>query len=170
MKKGVRTSPPICLIIALARLISGKLKLSKKQVGQTITMEHENHFNIFRHIQQYPACTYLGCCVFIVQFKFAKLSFKGNKMTSVIPMLLIAGFPGFQQKIYAVNERNGFWQGLYQWKSKEYLEAYKKSFVFRVMNKRAVPGSVNSFEILNYSLDEFLKASEFKDNRKSKIS
>jgi hypothetical protein len=71
-------------------------------------------------------------------------------------MLLITGFPGFVKKIYAVNPENGYWQGMYQWKSLRHLEEYKKSFVFRIMNKRAIQGSINSFEIENENLVNFI--------------
>jgi hypothetical protein len=71
-------------------------------------------------------------------------------------MLLIAGYPGFMQKIYALNPKNGYWQGMYQWKSITHLEAYKKSFVFRMMNKRALIGSVQLDKVKNYQLDKLL--------------
>ena len=62
----------------------------------------------------------------------------------------------FIKKIYAVNTENGYWQGMYQWKSLKHLEEYKKSFVFRIMNKRAIPGSIISFEIENENLINFI--------------
>ena len=86
------------------------------------------------------------------------LSHKANKLASIIPMLMIAGFPGFIAKIYAVNPENGYWQGMYQWKSVEYLEEYKKSLVFRIMNKRAIRGSVTMSEIKDQSLNDFINA------------
>ena len=72
-------------------------------------------------------------------------------------MLLITGFPGFVKKIYAVNKKNGYWQGMYQWESLEYLEEYKKSFVFKVMNKRAIPETIKSIQYENKSLDNFIR-------------
>jgi hypothetical protein len=72
-------------------------------------------------------------------------------------MLLITGFPGFTAKIYAVNYKNGFWQGMYQWKSTQHLDEYKKSFVFRIMNKRAIPGSIHSFTIENKIILDFIE-------------
>ncbi len=171
----IRKMPPVCLIIAIGRLISGRLRCSGKHNGRSIFMENDNYFKVFRQIHTYPTTSCLGSCVFIVQFKFTRLSFRGNKLASIIPMLIIAGFPGFQQKIYAVNKNSDYWQGMYQWQSKKQLDAYKKSLVFRIMNKRAVPGSVRSFEILNYRMDDFLKAIEINskykvEKLKSKIS
>ena len=72
-------------------------------------------------------------------------------------MLLIAGFPGFQKKMYAVNVKNGYWQGMYQWRSQSDLEAYQKSLVFRMMNKRAVKGSVTTDTFSNINLDNFIQ-------------
>ena len=72
-------------------------------------------------------------------------------------MLLITGFPGFNTKIYAVNNETGYWQGLYQWESKQALEEYKKSFVFRMMNKRAISNSLSSIEIINQQLTYFIE-------------
>jgi len=71
-------------------------------------------------------------------------------------MLLITGFPGFVTKMYAVNHENGYWQGMYQWKSMKYLEEYKKSFVYRMMNRRAISSSLNSFELENTQLNDYI--------------
>jgi hypothetical protein len=71
-------------------------------------------------------------------------------------MLLIAGFPGFDVKIYGVNKRNGYWQGMYQWQSKQVLEEYKRSFVFRMMNKRAIKSTLRTMELENQNLTDFI--------------
>ena len=154
--RKIKKVPLVCLIIATTRLLFGRLRLSGKYNQKSIKMEDENFFKVFRHIQKYPLHPSLGSCVFVVRFKFSRLSFTGNRIASFIPMLLIAGFPGFQQKIYAVNESNGYWQGMYQWQSKEYLEAYKKSFVYRMMNKRAIKESIQSFEIEKQQLNDYV--------------
>jgi hypothetical protein len=72
-------------------------------------------------------------------------------------MLLITGFPGFQAKMYAIDKDNGYWQGIYQWESEGALEEYKKSFVLRMMNKRAVTGTVSYSQRSGKSLDEFIE-------------
>ena len=59
-------------------------------------------------------------------------------------MLVIAGFPGFQTKMYALNKENGFWQGMYQWESSKHLEDYLNSFVYKMMNKRAIKETISS--------------------------
>lgn len=157
MTSKFRKSPPVCLAISLFRLAIGKLSLTDLYLDKTVLMNDNSKYKIFRHItiknvEDDPEST-----VFIVSFKFARLSHKANKKASIIPMLLITGFPGFVKKIYAVNPENGCWQGMYQWKSLQHLEEYKKSFVFRIMNKRAILGSINSFEIENENLVNFIE-------------
>lgn len=71
-------------------------------------------------------------------------------------MLLITGYPGFVSKCYAVNSNNGYWQGMYQWKSLNDLESYKKSFIFRMMNKRAISETMVSQTVIHQTLDGFL--------------
>ena len=151
-------TPVICLINSFILLLTGRLRLTKRYLNNAIKMGSGNNYVIFRHIATYPLIQMDGECVFVVSFKFASLSHKANKLTSIIPMLMIAGFPGFIAKIYAVNPENGYWQGMYQWKSFEYLEAYKKSFVFKMMNKRAIPGSITMSEIKDQSLNDFINA------------
>jgi hypothetical protein len=156
MSTKFRKSPLICLIISLFRLAIGKLSLNDLYLDKTVLMKDNSKYRIFRHITIKNVENDAETTVFIVSFKFARLSHKANKKASIIPMLLITGFPGFVKKIYAVNPENGYWQGMYQWKSLRHLEEYKKSFVFRTMNKRAIQGSINSFEIENENLVNFI--------------
>ena len=156
----MRKVPFICLIIALFQLLIAKLKLKKQYIGKSVKMTDGQLFKIFRHITRYPLIESSDNIVFIVRFKFARLSHKANKIASIIPMLIIAGFPGFMTKIYAVNPENGYWQGMYQWKSWKHLEAYKKSFIYRMMNNRAIKGSLQSVELSNKSLNIILNESK----------
>jgi len=150
-------SPPVCLGISIVRLLIGKLRLPKECIDQKVRMETGEEYTIFRHITKRNPKTDSQQVIFIVSFKFAKLSHKGNKLASIIPMLLITGFPGFITKIYAVNIENGYWQGMYQWKSKEALEEYKKSFVFKMMNKRAIDETIKSMDLEEESLISFIE-------------
>lgn len=156
MSAKLRKLPLSCLVISIFRLLSGELRLSDQFIGNIVEMDENSNYEIFRHITNKQVESDFKSTVFIVSFKFSKLSHKANKRASIIPMLLITGFPGFVKKIYAVNHKNGYWQGMYQWASVEDLEEYKKSFVFKVMNKRAVPGSINSVQYENKSLDYWL--------------
>lgn len=154
----IRKLPPVCLLIALAKIITGNLKLSKEYLGAEVKNQDGYIFWVFRNIKTQNRPSTNEACVFVVSFKFAHLSFSANKITSMIPMLLIAGFPGFIQKLYAYNPENGYWQGMYEWKSKQDLEAYKKSFVFRMMNKRAIKNSITTFVLADYNLSYFMDA------------
>jgi hypothetical protein len=157
MTSKFRRHPLICLSLSIFRLITGKLRLSDQCIGEIIEMDDNSNFQIFRHITASKVIFNSKYTVFIVSFKFSHLSNKANKLTSIVPMLLITGFPGFIKKVYAVNYKNGYWQGMYQWESLEYLEEYKKSFVFKVMNKRAIPETIKSIQYENKSLDNFIK-------------
>ena len=153
----IRKITPVCLLISLARLLTGRLRFSKSFLAGEVSGIDGKTYKIFRHILIYPQNEESGTHVFVVSFKFSHLSFRANKLASVIPMLLIAGFPGFMQKIYALDPLSGNWQGMYQWRSQKDLEAYQKSFVFRMMNKRAVKGSVISITIPHTTLNDYIK-------------
>jgi len=158
----IRKTPVVCLIIAVIKLFTGRLRLSKKYLNKTIEMENGKEFVIFRHITTTLDQVNEGC-VFIISFKFAHLSHKANKLASIIPMLMIAGFPGFVVKMYAVNPDDGYWQGMYQWKSIEHLQDYKKSFVFKMMNKRSLKDSINIIEMTNQKLTDFIDSHLFEE-------
>ena len=130
MSKELRTIPPVCLSIAIAELLTGRLKISREYVGRETVSDGCQVFTIIRQIKRRKAKFADGHITFVVRFKFAHLSHQANKLASIIPMLLIAGSPGFVQKLYAVNQENGYWQGMYEWRSENHLEAYKRSFVY----------------------------------------
>jgi hypothetical protein len=148
----LRYLPPVCLLIALFRILTGRLRYSYEYVNQTVQAEDGNEYSIFRQISSHTEISSEHSCVFIVRFKFKHLSHKANKIASKIPMLLIAGHPGFISKCYAVNRKNGYWQGMYEWKSIQDLETYKKSFVFRMMNKRVISSTVQFKTMINQTL------------------
>jgi hypothetical protein len=137
-------------------VIIGKLRLSDRFVGREVNMQEGQVFTVFRHITRHPLPESDAPVVFIVSFKFARGSHEANKLASIVPMLLITGFPGFAIKMYAVNKSNGYWQGMYQWQSKQALEAYKQSFVFRMMNKRAIKDSLKILVVENQTLVDFM--------------
>ena len=155
MTTKVRKNPIICLLLSLGRFIVGRLRYSKEYVGITIKMENGEEYQIFRHIKFIHQSNDGQGSVFIVSFKFARLSQKANKFVSQFPMLLITGFPGFRTKMYAVNRENGYWLGMYQWESKRALEEYKQSFVLKVMNRRAIDGTVTYREFERHLLTDY---------------
>lgn len=156
MATKFRKSPPVCLVISIGRLLVWKLRLSKHYINETVKTEDGQKFIIFRHIYYYPVDDNEQSVTYIVRFKFARLSHNANRFASIIPMLLITGFPGFQTKMYAVNKENGYWQGMYQWKSKKHLDDYLKSFVYKMMNKRAIKETISSREYSNQLLIDYI--------------
>jgi len=158
----MRSMPVVCLIISIFRLISGKLVLSRKYHKIEIKTDGKKVFRIFRYISLKNAERNNTGCVFLVSFKFAHLSHRINKLTSIIPMLIIAGTPGFIEKIYAVDPDEGYWQGMYQWESILHLEQYRKSLVFRMMNRRALPESISSTVKEQESLTDFIESHKIK--------
>ena len=129
MPKKIRILPPVCLSVAILELLTGKLGMSREFTGCETVSDDGQVFTIFRQIKKRKAEFSDSHVTFVVSFRFAHLSHRANKLASIIPMLVIAGTPGFVQKLYAVNEENGFWQGMYEWRSANHLEAYQKSFV-----------------------------------------
>ena len=159
----MRTLPVVCLLISVIRLITGKLIISRKYLDTEIKTDEGKVFRIFRYISLKTSETNSRGSVFLVSFKFASLSFRVNKLTSIIPMLIIAGTPGFTTKIYAVCPDDGYWLGMYQWDSIENLNKYKTSFVFRMMKRRAIADSLSTVEIADKSLIEFLDEHKIKN-------
>ena len=157
MVSKLRKHPLICLLLSAFCLLVGRLRLKRLYIKSMIKMDDDSAFQIFRYISRENIDINQNHTVFILKFKFSQLSFKANKLTSIIPMLLITGFPGFQKKIFCVNHLNGYWQGMYQWANLECLEEYKKSLVFRVMNKRAIPESISTEHFVDSDLDPFVK-------------
>ena len=157
MAMNFRKSPLACLGTSFVKLLFGRLKYSKLYSGTALKMKDGQQFTIFRHITVYPLNESKATTVFIVRFKFERLSHKANKIASIIPMLLITGFPGFNTKMYSINNTNGYWQVIYQWKSKQALEDYKKSFVFKMMNKRTIKETMRADEFDNQLLNNFIK-------------
>lgn len=156
MSNKLRRHPLTCLVISIYRLLIGKLIFSKQFIGETVKMDKKSNYQNFRHITNKHVASDNKSIVFIVSFKFSSLSHKANKLASIIPMLLITGFPGFEKKIYAVNHENGYWQGMYQWKTKKHLDDYLNSFVYKMMNKRALKETISSRKYDDQLLNNFI--------------
>jgi hypothetical protein len=144
-------------MISLVKLLFRRLRTSSLYVGKTIQMENGDKYEIYRHIKSNHKITGDQELIFIVSFKFARFSHKINKKLSIIPMLLITGFPGFRAKMYAVNKKTGYWRGMYQWESNKALEEYKKSFVLSMMNKRALSDTVKYDELHKHILNDYIE-------------
>ena len=84
--------------------------------------------------------------VFKVIFKFSGLPLAFNKRLSIIPAPFLMAKLGFLEKIWTVSE-DGYFQGIYQWTSKEFAETYPDSFIFKLMTKRSAEGTL-SYEVI----------------------
>lgn len=159
-KNRVRRLPPVCALVAVLRMLTGRLRLESRYVGSIIVMEDGQRFRVFRHLslsgneerEQGPPAP----AVLVVRFKFARFSQALNRLLSLIPVPLIGGYPGFRQKLWMVQEETGYWQGVYEWESTEAVEAYRRSFVLGAMNRRAEPRSVSHTVVPRTTLEDYV--------------
>ena len=150
--------PIVCLVVSLARFLLGKLVFSRSFIRQVIRTENDEPFMIFRHVGIPEQKSSGTGAVLLIRFRFNALPDCLNRFISLFPMLLITGFPGFRTKMYAVNHENGYWMGLYEWKSLQALRDYRGSFVLKVMNRRASAGSVTYRELPGTNLSDYIEA------------
>ena len=152
-----------CLIIArttIGNLLRGYVHFPKEYVGDVLTMEDGKMFTVFRRLKvDGKGDNPDDLAVFKVRFKFKNLSTGANKRLSIIPAPFLMGMTGFREKNWTINENTNDFQGIYQWTSREMAERYPDTFIFKLMTKRAAPGTV-SYEIIpNTDLSEYLSAS-----------
>ena len=151
-----------CLIIArttIGNVLRGSVHFPEEYVGDVLTMEDGQKFTVFRRLKvDGNVDKHDDLAVFKVRFKFKNLSTGANKRLSIIPAPFLMGMTGFREKNWAINEKTNDFQGIYQWTSREMAERYPDTFIFKLMTKRAAPGTV-SYEILpNTDLSEYLSA------------
>ena len=168
--KTARYNPFFCFFIAIGNALWGSIRFSREHVGNILRMDDGHAYTVFRQVSLTGASSSQSSepataspprppttAVFIARFKFARFSQRCNRILSLIPIPLIVGFPGFQEKIWMVDEETGYWQGVYQWESERAIEAYQQSFVLGVMNKRAVQASISYTILPNTRLSEYVK-------------
>ena len=151
-----------CLIIArttIGNVLRGSVHFPEEYVGDVLTMEDGHKFTVFRRLKvDGQGENHDNQAVFKVRFKFKNLSTGANKRLSIIPAPFLMGMKGFREKDWTINENTNDFQGIYQWSTKETAERYPDTFIFKLMTKRAAPGTV-SYEILpNTDLSEYLSA------------
>lgn len=121
-------------------------------------MDDGLEFKIFRHMHLESKDQSEIGSIFIVRFKFKKFSHNTNVRMSRIPILLIAGFPGFRDKLWMIDWKTDYWQGIYQWKDVETIENYKKSFVLGIMNKRSINATISYHVINDKNIDDYIQS------------
>ena len=139
-------------------LFGGRVHFPEDLLGANLTMEDGNQFVVFRRLQvEGNHHSTEGCAVFKVRFKFKNLKLAINKHLSKIPAPFLIGMEGFREKYWTFDDQTGYFQGIYQWESKEIAEKYPDSFIFKLMTKRSAPGTV-SYEIIpNTGLSQYIK-------------
>ena len=131
----------------ISNLFKGRVHFPKEYVGKIFTMEDGQEFTAFRHLIVDPKkVTDTPSSVFKVRFKFSKLPIQINKRLSLFPTPFLIAKPGFSEKIWTLN-KDGYFQGIYQWETKEFAESYPQSFIFKMMTKRSSAGTL-SFEVI----------------------
>jgi hypothetical protein len=140
-----------CLSIGrlfVANIFSGRVHFPGKDVGATLKMEDGKEFKVFRRLQvEGREGSHGAGAVFKVRFRFKSLELETNKRLSMIPAPFLMGIEGFREKYWTFHEKTDEFQGIYQWESKESAENYPDSFIFKLMTKRAAPGTL-SYEII----------------------
>ena len=156
---AIRNNPFSSVLATIGNAFRGRIHCSQKYIGKALKMDDGQQFTIFRHMILDKSANHSETTptIHIVRFKFAALSQRANRIASLIPIPLIAGFPGFREKIWMMNERTGSWQGVYQWESEQAVDAYQHSFVLGVMNKRAIPESLSYTILPNTHLSEYMR-------------
>jgi hypothetical protein len=120
-------------------------------------MEDGKKFQVIRDLKVDPKQkSDKSVALFKVRFKFSGLPLAVNKRLSIFPAPFLMAKPGFRQKIWTVSE-DGYFQGIYQWASKEFAETYPQSFIFKIMTKRSAEDTLSYEVIPDTVLSEYIK-------------
>jgi hypothetical protein len=135
-----------------------RIRRRKLFLKKTVRMEDGKRFVVFRHVYRKARqrSDSENSVVMVVGFRFARFSQNANRRLSLIPIPMIAGYPGFHDKVWMLNEDDGYWQGVYQWESETAVESYRHSFVLRIMNRRAAEGTLSISTIPNISINDYI--------------
>ena len=129
----------------MSTLLAGRVSRPKRYVGRVLHSDHHEYV-IFRRLKVDVNNTDTSQAVFKVKFKFRHLPTYINKHLSMIPVPFLIGLSGFREKYWALSE-DGCFLGMYQWASEALANEYPNTFVFKVMTRRAIPGTV-SYEVI----------------------
>lgn len=150
-------NPIYSFLNTIKNIIFRKIHFPKDKIGHILTMEDSHEFNIFREVKIDYTDDSNDYAVFKVRFLLENMKIQDNIRFSWIPVPFFVGLPGFQAKVWTIDYKNGFFQGIYQWKNSDYAKKYSQSFAYNFMTRRSKPGSV-SFEIIPHTtLENYLK-------------
>jgi hypothetical protein len=145
------------LKILFGRLFAGRVHFLKKYTGKILLVEDGKKFQVIRHLKvDAKKSKEKSVAVFKVRFKFSGLSLRVNKRLSMIPAPFLMAKPGFLQKIWCVSA-DGYFQGMYEWATKESAEKYQQSFIFKMMTKRSAEGTLSSEVIPETVLSDYVE-------------
>lgn len=150
-----------CMIIArtfIGNVFYGRVHFPKEYVGEVLKMQDGQEFTVFRRLVVIAeGDDPNNLAVFKVRFRFKNLKPGANKRLSMIPAPFLIGMRGFREKYWTINENTDYFQGIYQWESREIAESYPDSFIFKLMTKRSTPGTL-SYEIIpNTDLSQYVE-------------
>ena len=147
-------NPFYSLLNTINLLLRRKIHFPKNKIGKILITEDAQEFSIFREVNIEKKAD--NPSVFRVKFLLSGMKPENNIRFSWLPVPFFIGLPGFHAKVWTLNYKNNYFQGIYQWENQEYAEKYSKSFAYRFMSRRSKPGTV-SFEIIpNTTLEEYL--------------
>ncbi|MBI5680259.1 MAG: hypothetical protein HZC47_05150 [Methanobacterium sp.] len=150
-------NPLYSFLNTIKNIIFRKIHFPKNKIGKILITEDGQEFSIFREVKIDHTDDPNDSAVFKVKFLLENMKVQDNIRFSWIPVPFFVGLPGFQAKVWTINYKNGFFQGIYQWKNSDYAKKYSKSFAYNFMTRRSTPGSV-SFEIITHTnLEDYLK-------------
>ena len=133
--------------VLFGRVLSRTVHFSRENIDRVLLADDGKEFKIIRDLSVDPGRHQdISPAVFVVRFKFSGLPLAVNKHLSMIPVPFLVAMPEFRWKIWAVSD-DRYFQGVYQWASKESAESYPQSFIFKMMTKRAKMETV-SYEII----------------------
>lgn len=152
------------ILRSINNLLLRRLRFPKGYLGSTIKMDDGKEFKIFRHMKLIATHDNDDKgSILVVRFKFRKGNHASNIRKSRIPILMIAGFPGFCDKMWMIDHSTGFWQGVYQWMDDDTIERYKKSFVLGLMNKRSIEETLSFETVSSMNIDDFIRSKMLED-------
>jgi len=142
----LRYLPPVAAITGLGRMLTGRIRFNRQRAGDVFVEENGEQHRVFREVHVDPPGSLQGGppVVLKIRFKFARFSSAVNRWLSLIPVPAIIGMPGFEQKTWTHCDETGYSQGIYRFESVQTAEAYRASPVVRLLEKRAVPGSMST--------------------------
>ena len=146
------------LKLFVSNILSGRVHFPEEYIGSALKMEDGKIFTVLRRLRvEGKDDNTKDYTVFRVRFKFKTLGLDTNKRLSMIPAPFLMGMKGFREKFWTFNEKTDYFQGIYQWQSKEIAEKYPDSFIYKLMTKRSAPGTLSYVILPNTDLSDYIK-------------